>query len=109
MSKDWKDLKKDKEQGSADRSEDKSEEKSSEMSMEEAKAYRASLYKPAVRSLTEQEKREEFRLFWAMEKYKYGKSKDLEQILWLHLKASKLDNPENFQEGLSHFGLKKIN
>lgn len=102
MAKDWKELKKDKsEEGSADKAE--------EMTLEEARAYRSSLYKPAVKSLTEQEKREEFRLFWAQEKYKYGKSKDLEEILWLHLKASNQENPENFQDGLNHFGLKKIN
>lgn len=81
---------------------------SKEMSLEEAKAYRASLYKPSAKSLSDQEKREKFRLFWATEKYKYGKSKDLEQILWVHLKASKLDDPEKFEAGLKHFGLQKV-
>lgn len=83
-------------------------EKNSEMSLQEARAYRASLYKPQVEKLTEQEKREQFRLFWAKEKSKYGKSKDLEDILWLHLKSSKLDEPEKFEDGLKHFGLKKV-
>ena len=80
-----------------------------EMSLADAKAWRASLYRPAAnKALSEKEKREAFRLFWAQEKYKYGKSKDLEGILWLHLKASKLDEPAKFSEGLQHFGLKKI-
>lgn len=79
-----------------------------EMSLEEAKALRASLYKPEAKELSEEEKREEFRLYWAREKYKYGKSKQLEEILWLHLKASKMDKPEQFESGLKHFGLKKI-
>lgn len=79
-----------------------------EMSLEEARAYRASLYTPSLKSLSDTEKREQFRIFWASEKQKYGKSKDLEQILWLHLKAVKLDEPEKFEDGLKHFGLKKV-
>lgn len=87
---------------------EKAEEKVEEMSLEEARKFRASLAKPEEKKLEESEKREAFRLFWAQEKYKYGKSKDLEQILWLHLKAVKMDEPEKFEDGLSHFGLKKI-
>lgn len=79
-----------------------------EMSLEEARAYRAALYKPSAKVLSEDEKREQFRIFWAQEKYKYGKSKDLEQILWVHLKASKHDDPEKFEAGLKHFGLQKV-
>lgn len=79
-----------------------------EMSLEEARAYRASLHKPSMAPLSDQEKREKFRVFWASEKQKYGKSKDLEQILWVHLKAVKLDDPEKFEDGLKHFGLKKV-
>lgn len=82
--------------------------KSEEMTVDEARAFRASLAKPAIKKLSDEEKKEEFRLFWAREKYKYGKSKDLEQILWLHLKATKMDEPEKFEQGLKHFGLKKI-
>lgn len=79
-----------------------------EMSLAEAKAYRASLNKPKAAELTEKQVREQFRIFWAQEKAKYGKAKDLEEIVWLHLKASKLDAPEKFEAGLAHFGLKKI-
>lgn len=79
-----------------------------EMSLEESKAFRASLYKPMERSLTVDEKREQFRIFWAQEKSKYGKPKGLEQILWVHLKSVKLDDPANFEDGLKHFGLKKV-
>lgn len=79
-----------------------------EMTLQEARAYRASLAKPEARKLTEQETREQFRLFWAKEKSKYGKAKDLEEILWIHLKASKHDEPARFDDGLKHFGLKKV-
>lgn len=87
----------------------KDESKDKEMSLEEARAYRASLHKPAEKKLSDAEKREQFRLFWAQEKQKYGKAaKELEQILWVHLKASKLDEPEQFEKGIAHFGLKKV-
>ena len=79
-----------------------------EMTADEARAFRASLHKPEVLVLTEREKREQFRIFWAQSKRKYGKAKDLEEILWLHLKSSKMDEPEKFEDGLKHFGLKKI-
>lgn len=79
-----------------------------EMTLEEARAYRASLYKATIATLSLEQKREQFRIYWAQEKVKYGKSKDLEQILWLHLKASKHDDPEKFEKGLLHFGLKKV-
>ena len=79
-----------------------------EMIAEAAKAFRASLYKPEVRVLTEKEKREQFRIFWAQSKRKYGKTKNIEDIIWLHLKSSKMDEPEQFEAGVAHFGLKKI-
>ena len=43
-------------------------EKKSEMSLEEAKAYRASLYKEQPVKLSDQEKREKFRIYWAENK-----------------------------------------
>jgi hypothetical protein len=80
-----------------------------EMTIEEARAYRASLYKPPVKVLTDQEKRESFRLFWAKARRKYKQyNKSLEQILWIHLQASGYDMPEKFDQGIEHFGLKKV-
>jgi hypothetical protein len=88
--------------------EEKKEEKKVEMTLEEAKAHRASLHKPAERVLQEYERREEFRVFWAKNRNQYGRQKDLEDVLWIHLKSAKLDDPKKFEEGLKHFGLKKI-
>jgi hypothetical protein len=51
--------------------------------------------------------RESFRAFWATAKKEYKKSKDLEDVLWAHLKATGFDKPELFEQGLQHFGLKK--
>ena len=79
---------------------------SQEMSLEEAKAWRTSLGSKK-RELSNQEKQKAFRLYWAQEKYKFGKGKDLEHVLWLHLKATKQDEPEQFENGLKHFGLQK--
>lgn len=78
-----------------------------EMSIEEARAIRAAKHNALPKKSSEQEKRETFRLFWAQEKYRYGKDKGLEPILWLHLKAIKMDKPEDFKRGLEHFGLKE--
>jgi hypothetical protein len=84
-------------------------EASHHMTVEEAKAFRASLYVAPKAVPTEQQKREQFRLFWAKAKKKYRtRTKGLEKILWLHLQATKNDEPENFEKGLQHFGLKKI-
>ena len=79
-----------------------------EMTIEEARAYRASQYRPKAPILSDREKREKFRIFWAQERAKYGKSKNLEEILWTHLTAAKLNAPEMFEEGIRHFGLKKL-
>jgi len=78
-----------------------------EMSLEEAKAWRASLSSPD-KKLSDKEKRDAFKIFWAQEKRQYSKAKNLEEILWLHLKAIKMDEPEQFSKGLEHFGLKKV-
>lgn len=53
-----------------------------------------------------QEVREAFRTFWAMNKKKYNKTKDLEHILWVHMKAAGFDRSDLFEEGIEHFGLK---
>ena len=78
------------------------------MTLEEAKAYRASLYVPRKRKLSEIEKKEKFRLFWTQSRKKYGMPKGIEEALWVHLKATGHDEPEKFEAGVSHFGLKKI-
>lgn len=77
-----------------------------EMTLEEAKAFRASLYKEQPIILTEEQKKECFRVFWAKEKSKYGKKKELESILWAHMKSAGFTDPKMFEQGLKHFGLK---
>ncbi len=79
-----------------------------EMTLEESRAYRAARHVPQARILSEDEKREAFRIFWASQKAKFGKGKTLEKTLWLHLKAVGMNSPEKFADGLEHFGLKKV-
>jgi hypothetical protein len=81
-----------------------------EMTLEEAKAYRSSLYKPKKRVLSDREKRDQFRIFWSQSKKRYNKKilQGLEQILWVHLQATGNDEPEKFEEGIKHFGLRKV-
>lgn len=80
----------------------------SEMSVEEARALRAAKHNALPKKMSDQEKREAFRLFWAQEKSKYDREKDLEGALWVHLKAINMDQPENFKKGLANFGLQEI-
>lgn len=79
-----------------------------EMSLEEAKSYRASLHKPQPKVLTEEQKREAFRIYWASNKKVFGKSKAMEKAVWLHLKTIGMNSPEQFSQGLDNFGLKKV-
>lgn len=84
-------------------------EKKEEMSLEEARAYRASLAPPKVEiPLSESQRREEFRKYWAQKKSWFGKGKEIEPIIWTHLKAIGMDHPEKFEDGLKHFGLEKV-
>ena len=77
------------------------------MTAEEARAYRLSMYKPQKPKLTDAQKREKFKLFWAQTRKKYNRPKSLEGILWMHLVDIKHDEPEQFEAGLKNFGLKK--
>jgi hypothetical protein len=79
-----------------------------EMTIEEARAFRAAKHVDMPKKMSEPQKREAFRMFWAQNKAKYGKKKDLEGVLWVHLKAIKMDTPDKFNAGISHFGLKRI-
>jgi hypothetical protein len=79
-----------------------------EMTLEEARSYRASLFKPVPKQLNETQKREAFRIFWTSNKKKYGEKKSIEKALWLHLKSIDMTSPDQFNDGLAHFGLKKV-
>ena len=80
--------------------------KPEEMTLEEAAAYRAALYKPEAKELSIEEEQNLFRMWWAEQKYRYGQPKELEEILWLHLKAIDHTRPDQFEKGLANFGLK---
>jgi len=79
-----------------------------EMTLEEAKALRASRHVAIVKPLNQKQKREAFRIYWAQNKKKYGMTNKLENVLWLHLVATKNDEPALFEAGLKNFGIKKV-
>ena len=82
--------------------------KEKQMTLSEAKAFRASSYKPVKKPMTDDQKREAFRVYWVSNKSKYNSSKSLEKVIWLHLKTIGMNSPEDFQKGIENFGLKKI-
>jgi DNA repair exonuclease SbcCD nuclease subunit len=50
--------------------------------------------------------REEFRKFFAKISPKLKLEKSMEEVLWLHLKASGFAEKERFADGICHFGFK---
>lgn len=92
-----------------EQSKEQTNKESGKMTLEEAKALRMSKAKKKELPLTLEQKREKFRTFWSQNRSKYGREKELEQVLWLHLKAINKIEPQDFEEGLAHFGLKKGN
>jgi hypothetical protein len=51
--------------------------------------------------------RDAFSEFWSRVRKEYNRPRELEPIIWAHLKSSGHDQPQLFEEGLTHFGLKK--
>lgn len=51
--------------------------------------------------------RESFRLWWASNRRRYGRPRELEAVLWEHLVASGHDREQDFDRGLKHFGLEE--
>jgi len=86
----------------------KKQTQAAEMTLEEAKAFRAALARPQEKTLSGKQRREAFKAFWAQNKKAYGMTNKLEEILWLHMVATKNDEPANFEAGLKHFGIKKV-
>lgn len=56
----------------------------------------------------DEDSRIKFQEFWALNRKSYGKSKEIEHILWAHLKAIGCDTPDKFADGIANFGLTKI-
>jgi hypothetical protein len=48
-----------------------------------------------------------FQEWWAVNRKAYDRAKELEDIIWAHLKATGSNSPEKFEEGVAHFGLKR--
>lgn len=50
--------------------------------------------------------REEFRVYFVGLKKKLNLAPELENIIWLHLKAVGMDKKDQFSAGVNHFGYK---
>jgi hypothetical protein len=61
-------------------------------------------------TFTEKELRTKFEEYWNLNKAKFTEksSKELEEVLWFHLKSSGYSSPEKFEEGIVHFGYKPV-
>jgi predicted urease superfamily metal-dependent hydrolase len=51
--------------------------------------------------------KEEWSNYWTKNRKAYGESKEIGEIIWLHLKAIGCDKPEKFEEGIKNFGINK--
>ncbi len=49
----------------------------------------------------------EFKSWWAAKKREYKRPAELLDVLWIHLKATQKTSPQDWEEGLAHFGLKR--
>jgi len=55
----------------------------------------------------ESKAKEAFGTWWTAARKSYDRPKDLEDVLWAHLRSTGHDKPELFEKGVEHFGLKK--
>lgn len=53
-----------------------------------------------------EDSREEFRKYFVGLKRKLNLAPEIEQVIWLHLKAVGMATKEKFNEGVTHFGYK---
>jgi len=51
--------------------------------------------------------RDAFSEFWARVRKQYNRPRELETVIWAHIKSSGHDQPHLFEAGLTHFGLRK--
>ena len=86
------------------------------MNLEESKALRAKNHQDSIKKanesngISEFKRRESFQEYWTANRRSFGKVDNaIENVLWVHLKAIKCDEPSKFEKGCLHFGLKKIN
>lgn len=78
-------------------------------SMDKARELKLALNKNRQKvNKNDEETKMKFQEFWAKNKTQYSCPKDIEHILWVHLKAAGYDSPEKFEAGIKNFGFDKI-
>ena len=53
-----------------------------------------------------EDSREEFRKYFVELKRKLNLAPEIENVIWLHLKATNMNVKDKFNEGVNHFGYK---
>lgn len=86
----------------------KNNNKKTEITVDEARALRVALYKEKQNSNTISNKsaREQFKEYFVQIKRKLNLPSNIENAVWLHLKAIGCDKPELFKKGIENFGYK---
>jgi len=81
---------------------------SSKSIFSEAKEKRKKAYQDKLKAKKSDEKqtREEFRKFFVKIKKKLSITADMEQIIWIHIKAAGYNKKDKFEDGVKHFGYK---
>ena len=59
-----------------------------------------------IKGTSAESTREEFRKYFVGLKRKLNLAPELENVIWLHLKATGMDSKDKFNEGVAHFGYK---
>ena len=76
----------------------------SKLSPKELRRARYEAMQKASTSRREEDDREDFRQYFVKLKRKLSLEADLEDIMWLHFKASGFASKERFDAGVKHFG-----
>jgi hypothetical protein len=87
-------------------SEKKKKDSPSKNSLQQAKDKRKLAWeaKQEKKGNDQKQEREEFRKFFVKIKGKLKLDKSMEEVIWLHLKASGFNKKEDFEKGIKHFG-----
>jgi hypothetical protein len=83
-----------------------------QMTLEEARKARKAAYAASQASaqVDEATQRARFQEWWAQARGQFEKTdRDLEGVIWAHLKAIGKTEQSTFEAGVKHFGLKKLN
>lgn len=80
--------------------------KKQDNALKKARELRLKNFKENQASISSNDSKEDFRVFFIQNKIKLGLDPNLEEAIWLHFKSAGFDKKDKFEEGLAHFGIK---